>query len=268
MGDEWLRIGGLKLYLDGTLGSQTAHMLSPFEGLPGNTGLPTLEAERFTSMVSKAADAGLATAVHAIGDAANRVALDGFENVLRRREERDDPLLMRIEHAQVLDAGDVDRFADLGVIASMQPYHAIDDGRWVEKVIGPERVKGTYAFRSLLDAKAALAFGSDWSVAPPTPLEGIYAAVTRRTLDGKNPDGWVPEQKISVEEALRAYTRTAAFASFEEERKGRLTVGRLADFAILSRDLFSIPPEQIREVEVDLTVVGGKIVHERSGVTP
>jgi predicted amidohydrolase YtcJ len=138
----------------------------------------------------------------------------------------------------------------------------------VEKVIGPERVKGTYAFRSLLDAKAPLAFGSDWSVAPPTPLEGIYAAVTRRTLDGKNPDGWVPEQKISVEEALRAYTCTAAFASFEEERKGRLSVGRLADFAILSRDIFSIPPEEIREVQVDLTVVGGKAVHEAGGVTP
>jgi predicted amidohydrolase YtcJ len=143
----------------------------------------------------------------------------------------------------------------------MQPYHAIDDGRWVEKVIGPERIKGTYAFRSLLDTGAKLAFGSDWSVAPPTPIEGIYAAVTRRTLDGKHPDGWVPEQKITVEEALRAYTQTAAYASFEEDRKGALTVGRLADFVLLSKDLFSIPPEDIWDVDVIWTIVGGKLVY-------
>jgi predicted amidohydrolase YtcJ len=144
----------------------------------------------------------------------------------------------------------------------MQPYHAIDDGRWAEQFIG-ERIRTTYAFRGLLDTKAALAFGSDWYVAPPTPLEGIYAAVTRRTLDDRNPGGWVPEQKITVEEALRAYTGGAAYASFEEGRKGTLATGRLADFVMLERNLFEIAPEQIRDVKVDLTVVGGRRVYER-----
>lgn len=142
----------------------------------------------------------------------------------------------------------------------MQPYHAIDDGRWAEKVIGPERIKTTYAFRSLLDAGARLAFGSDWFVAPPTPLEGIYAAVSRQTLDDANPNGWVPEQKISVEEALRAYTSDAAYSAFEEKRKGTLAPGKLADFVILEKDLRAIPAEEIRQVKVKMTVVGGKVV--------
>jgi hypothetical protein len=145
----------------------------------------------------------------------------------------------------------------------MQPYHAIDDGRWAESVIGHERSKTTYAFRSLLDAGARLAFGSDWDVAPPTPIEGMYAAVTRRTLDGKNPGGWIPEQKITVEEALRAYTTGAAYASFDEKRKGSLTRGKLADFVIIDRDLTRIPPEQIRDAKVVMTVVGGTVVYER-----
>ncbi len=145
----------------------------------------------------------------------------------------------------------------------MQPYHAIDDGRWAEKVIGHERSKTTYAFRSLLDAKAHLVFGSDWFVAPPTPLEGIYAAVTRRTLDDKNPSGWIPEQKITVEEALRAYTINAARASFEEKIKGSLEKGKLADFVVLEKDITAIPPEDIRSVNVLLTVVGGKAVYQK-----
>ena len=148
----------------------------------------------------------------------------------------------------------------------MQPYHAIDDGRWAEKYIG-DRIKTTYAFRSLIDAGATLAFGSDWFVAPPTPLEGIYAAVTRRTLDDKNPGGWVPEQKISVEEALRAYTANAAYASFEESRKGILSAGRLADFVMLDRNIFEIPPEEIRTVRVRMTVVGGRPVFAATGLT-
>jgi predicted amidohydrolase YtcJ len=144
----------------------------------------------------------------------------------------------------------------------MQPYHAIDDGRWADRVIGPERSKGTYAFRSLLDAGAKVAFGSDWFVAPPTPLEGIYAAVTRRTLDEARPGGWVPEQRISVEEALRAYTVNAAFASFDEAEKGSLTRGKLADMVLIDRDLTRIPPGEIREARAVLTVVGGRVVHE------
>ncbi len=260
-GDDWLRIGGLKGFVDGSIGSHTAAFHEPFTDAPEDTGLYVNTPEDLYEWTSKADKAGMQIIIHAIGDRANNMLLDIYERVSKENGDRD--RRFRIEHAQHLAPSDIARFGALDVIPSMQPYHAIDDGRWVEKVIGPERVKGTYAFRSLLDAKAKLAFGSDWSVAPPTPLEGIYGAVTRRTLDGKNPDGWVPEQKITVEEALRAYTQTAAYASFEEDRKGMLTVGRLADFVLLSQDLFSIPPEEIRDVDVELTVVGGKVVYER-----
>ncbi len=199
--------------------------------------------------------------VHAIGDRAINMQLDLFERVTEENGPRD--RRFRIEHAQHIAPADLPRFAALDIIPSMQPYHAIDDGRWAERVIGPERIKTTYAFRSLLDAGARLALGSDWSVAPATPLEGIYAAVTRRTLDDRNPDGWVPEQKITVEEALRGYTLDAAYASFEEDVKGSLEPGKLADFVILDRDLTTIPPEEIRDARVDLTVVGGSVVYER-----
>jgi predicted amidohydrolase YtcJ len=204
--------------------------------------------------------------VHAIGDRANRVQLDIFERVTRENGPRD--RRFRIEHAQHLHPTDVPRFGRLGVIPSMQPYHAIDDGRWADKVIGPERAKGTYAFRSLLDADASIAFGSDWFVAPPTPLEGIYAAVTRRTLDERRPGGWVPEQKITVEEALRAYTRGAAYAEFAEGEKGILARGMFADFVLVDRDLTRIPPETIREARVMLTVIGGRPVFEHSELAP
>ena len=214
-----------------------------------------------TRWISGADKAGLNVMVHAIGDRANKTILDIYERVEKENGARD--RRFRIEHAQHLAASDIPRFATLGVIPSMQPYHAIDDGRWAAKVIGPERIKTTYAFRSLLDANARLAFGSDWFVAPPTPIEGIYAAVTRRTLDDKNPGGWVPEQRISVDDALRAYTASAAYASFDEDRKGALTPGRLADFVIIDRDLRTIPPEEIRSAHVAMTVVGGKVVYER-----
>ncbi len=261
-GDAWLRIGGLKGFVDGSIGSHTAAFHEPFNDAPEDTGLYVNTPEDLYGWTSEADRADMQVIIHAIGDRANNMLLDIYERVSRENGERD--RRFRIEHAQHLAPSDIARFAALDVIPSMQPYHAIDDGRWVEKVIGPERVKGTYAFRSLLDTGAKLAFGSDWSVAPPTPLEGIYGAVTRRTLDDKNPNGWVPEQKITVEEALRAYTRTAAYASFEENRKGALTVGRLADFVLLSGDLFAIPPEEIRDVEVEMTVVGGKVVYESS----
>jgi predicted amidohydrolase YtcJ len=199
--------------------------------------------------------------VHAIGDRAIRTQLGIYERVEKEDGPRD--RRFRIEHAQHLAPSDIPRFAQLGVIASMQPYHAIDDGRWADKVIGPERSRTTYAFRSLLDAKARLAFGSDWSVAPATPIEGIYAAVTRRTLDGAHPDGWVPEQKIGVEDALRAYTSGAAYASFEEQLKGTLEKGKLADFVLIDRDLTRIPPPEIRDAHVLMTVVAGDIVYER-----
>lgn len=198
--------------------------------------------------------------VHAIGDKANHTLLNIFERVSRENGPRD--RRFRIEHAQHIAPSDILRFARLDVIASMQPYHAIDDGRWAERVIGSERIKTTYAFKSLPDANAKVAFGSDWFVAPPTPLEGIYAAVTRRTLDGNNPGGWVPEQKITVEQALKAYTIDAAYASFEEEIKGSLSPGKLADFVVLGKNLLSIQPEKIKDVKVIATYTGGEIVHE------
>src|SRR5262249_11062473 len=183
-----------------------------------------------------------------------------YEQVERENGKRD--RRFRIEHAQHLRAQDIPRFARDGVIASMQPYHAIDDGRWAEKRIGKERVKTTYAFRSLLDSGAKLAFGTDWTVAPLNPLLTIYAAVTRRTLDGKNPKGWVPEQKISVEETVRAYTLGSAYAEFQENVKGSITVGKLADLVLLSRDIFKIDPKEIESVKVVMTIVDGRVVFE------
>ncbi len=262
--DDWLRVGGVKGYADGSLGSSTALFFQPFSDDPKNLGVYAAEAiplEKMEERVAGADRAGLQVEIHAIGDRANAEILDLYERVEKKNGVKDRRL--RIEHAQHLRAADIPRFAKLSVIASMQPYHAIDDGRWAEKRIGKERCRTTYAFRSLLDAGAKLAFGSDWDVAPLSPLSGIYAAVTRRTIDGKNPGGWFPEQKISVEEALRAYTATAAYAAFEEKEKGTLSVGKLADFVILAADPFTVPPEQIESIAVDTTVVGGKVVYSR-----
>jgi len=257
-GDLWLRIGGLKGFADGSLGSHTAAFFDPFTDAPDNTGLLVNSPEDLLQWIKDGDKAKLQVIVHAIGDRANNIMLNIYEQVIRENGERD--RRFRIEHSQHLSPADIPRFHQLNIIASMQPYHLIDDGRWAEKVIGPERIKTTYAFRTLLDTGAKLAFGSDWYVAPPIPLEGIYAAVTRRTLDDKNPDGWVPEQKITVEEALRAYTIDAAFASFEENYKGSIEPGKLADLVILDRDITQIAPEEIRNVKVLKTIVGGEIV--------
>lgn len=259
-GDAWLRVGALKGFVDGSLGSHTAAFHEPFDDEPQDRGLLVNTPDRLYEWISGADRAGLHVMVHAIGDRANGLLLDIYERIVRENGARD--RRFRVEHAQHLAPADISRFAPLGVIASMQPYHAIDDGRWAERFIG-SRIKTTYAFRSLLDQRARLAFGSDWYVAPPSPLEGIYAAVTRRTIDGAHPDGWVPEQKITVEEALRAYTVDAAYASFEETRKGTLAPGRLADLVMLDRNIFEIPPEKIRDARVVLTVVGGKAVHRQ-----
>lgn len=257
-GDKWLKVGGLKGFVDGSLGSHTAAFFEPFTDAPSDTGLWVNTPEQLYTWISAADKAGLQLMVHAIGDRAINSLLNIYERVERENGSKD--RRFRIEHAQHIAHQDIPRFAALNVIPSMQPYHAIDDGRWAEKVIGPERIKTTYAFKSLFDAGAMVAFGSDWFVAPPTPLEGIYAAVTRRTLDDQNPDGWVPEQKITVEQALIAYTRNAAYASFDEKLKGTLTPGKLADFVVLSEDLRTVAPDQIRNVRVLNTWVGGKEV--------
>ncbi|HVG20674.1 MAG TPA: amidohydrolase family protein, partial [Blastocatellia bacterium] len=199
--------------------------------------------------------------IHAIGDKANNITLNYFEEVAKENGPRD--RRFRIEHAQHILPSDIARFARLGVIASAQPYHAIDDGRWADKRIGPVRIKTTYPFRSFLDANATLVFGSDWTVAPLSPILGIYAAVTRATIDGKNPRGWVPEQKITVEEAARAYTSSCAYAEFAESLKGSLEIGKLADVVVLSRDIFCINPDEIQKTDVAYTIVGGRVVYEK-----
>jgi predicted amidohydrolase YtcJ len=262
-GDEWLKTGGLKGYVDGSLGSHTAAFLDPFNDSPNDRGLLVNTTEDLEEWTAAADAAGLQVAVHAIGDRAIRLQLDVFERVAQRNGPRD--RRFRIEHAQHIAPEDIPRFAKLGVIASMQPYHAIDDGRWAERVIGARRSETTYAFRTLAEVGAVMAFGSDWYVAPPTPLEGIYAAVTRRTLDGKHPGGWVPQQKIPVEEALKAYTRGASYAAFSEKSLGSLEPGKLADLVVLDRDLFIEPPETLSEANVLLTMVGGRIMYQRVG---
>lgn len=258
-GDEWLRFGNLKQFVDGSLGSHTAAFFKPFDDAPTDSGFFVTPPEILYRDIKAADSAGLHVMVHAIGDRGIRTLLDIYERVENENGPRD--RRFRIEHLQHIDPADIPRLKPLGVIASMQPYHAIDDGRFAEKYIGYERCKTTYAFKSLMDAGAIVAFGSDWFVAPPTPLEGIYAAVTRRTLDDKNPDGWVPEQKISVEQALTAYTVNGAYASFEEKIKGSLEAGKLADFVVLSQDITMIDPVLIKDVKVVRTIVGGKVVY-------
>ena len=260
-GDDWLQIGGLKGYVDGSLGSHTAAFLAAFDDAPESKGLLVNSAEDLEEWTAAADKAGLQVAVHAIGDRAVRLQLDVFERVAQRNGPRD--RRFRIEHAQHIDPADIPRFGELGVIASMQPYHAIDDGRWAERVIGARRSETSYAFRSLLDAGATLAFGSDWYVAPATPIEGIDAAANRRTLDGKHPDGWVPAQKISAEEALRAYTVGAAYAAFREDSLGSLEAGKLADLVVLDRNIVEGSSDEIAGARVNLTMVGGRIVYER-----
>lgn len=262
-GGPMLKLGGLKGFADGSLGSTTALFFEPYLDDPKTAGLPSDEMipeSRMLERIVSADGAGLQLAVHAIGDKANSLILDQFAEAVRRNGERD--RRFRIEHAQHLRSAEIRRFGSQKVIASMQPYHAIDDGRWAENRIGPERAKGTYAFRSLLDAGAVLAFGSDWYVAPMEPLMGIYGAVTRRTLDGKNPGGWIPSEKISVAEAVKAFTLGSAFASFDEKIKGSIEPGKLADLVVLSEDIFSIDPATIDKVKVNMTIFNGKVVYE------
>jgi predicted amidohydrolase YtcJ len=260
-GDEWLTWGGLKGFMDGSLGSTTAAFYEPYLDAPATRGLLVTDSASRRAEVLSADSAGLQLAVHAIGDRANAMILGFYEEAIRRNGPRD--RRFRIEHAQHLRQGDIARFGALGVIPSMQPYHVMDDGRWAGNRLDTARLRGTYAFRRLLDARARLAFGSDWTVAPLDPIQGIYGAVTRRTLDGRNPEGWFPEQKITLEEALRAYTSGVAYAGFAEQVVGVLRPGALADMVLLDRDLFREPPANLSRARVLRTIVGGRIVYER-----
>jgi predicted amidohydrolase YtcJ len=263
-GNDLFHIGCLKSFADGGLGASTAWFTAPYTDNPSNYGIASDSMQHPEEMYAefKRADrAGLQLITHAIGDRANHTILDFYERLEKEdgsRDRRD-----RIEHAQTLLPQDIPRFAQLHVIASVQPFHAIDDGRWAEKRIGPERIKTTYAFRSLMDSGAVVAFGSDWPVAPLVPLTGIYAAVTRRTIDGKNPGGWIPQEKVSVAQAVRAYTYNAAYAEGEEALKGSIQPGQLADIIVLSSDIFQINPIEIENVKVDLTLLGGQIIYDR-----
>lgn len=260
-GDEWLKVGGVKGLMDGSLGSHTAAFLEPYSDKPDDSGFLLAPVEEVRERIAGADAAELQLNVHAIGDKTIRDLLDIYYDVEKANGARD--RRFRMEHAQHIHPDDIPRFGIQDVIASMQPYHAIDDGRWAEEVIGAERIKTTYAFNALIDSGAHVAFGSDWYVAPATPLEGIYAAVTRRTLDGKNPDGWVSEQKITVDQALHAYTYEGAYASFEEDIKGTIKPGMLADLVLIDRDLTAIKPEEIRNAVVLKTIVGGRVVFSR-----
>jgi predicted amidohydrolase YtcJ len=264
-GTPVLRIGNLKSFADGALGSETAWMDAPFSDRPDYSGLPSsdlMDSAGMYAAIQGADRAGLQISIHAIGDRAIHTILDLFERA--ERENGPGDRRFRIEHVQHLRPEDAARFAALGVIASMQPYHAIDDGRWAEKELGPVRIQSSYAWRLLLDHGAVLAFGSDWPVAPLDPLIGIYAAVTRRTLDGRNPEGWVPKQRITVAEAVHAYTIGSAFAEHQEHIKGSLEPGKLADVAVLSDDIFRIAPADLDKVRIHMTVFDGAVVYEEA----
>lgn len=261
--DGLIKRGGLKGYADGSLGASTAWFFEPYVQDPSTYGLP-MDVVTNGNLEKWALDADrnrLQLCVHAIGDRANSYTLDLYDKIKKTNspwERR-----FRIEHAQHLRKEDIKRFAEIGVVASVQPYHCIDDGVWAEKRIGPERITTTHVYKSLLKSGAVVAFGTDWPVAPLNPLYGIYAAVTRQTVDGKNPGGWIPEEKISVEDAIRCYTLNAAFASYEEKIKGSIEVGKLADFVVLNEDILSIDPVKIKDVVVEMTVFDGEIVYTR-----
>lgn len=263
-GSSYLRLGGLKGFADGSLGSTTAYFFDPYLDAPNTRGLladQMIPLSKMRERMMGGDAAGLQLCIHAIGDAAISKVLDLFTDV--RKADGDADRRWRIEHSQHVAPKDFQRYAQLGVIASVQPYHAIDDGQWAEKRIGPERAKTTYAFKTFAANGVRLAFGTDWDVAPLNPMLGIYAAVTRETLDGKHPNGWIPQEKITVAQAVEAYTLGSAYAEFQDREKGSITPGKLADMVLLSDDIFSITPRTIKDVKVEQTVVAGRIVYER-----
>ena len=269
LGDQWLRVGGLKLFADGALGPRTAAMLDPYEGEPNNYGITIVDKEDMMDMASRASSAGLPTIIHAIGDRANHDVLDVFEVVRREEAERGESRSSRrhrLEHVQVLHPDDVPRLAELDVIASMQPIHATQDMVNVDAYWG-KRGRLSYAFKTLLNSGAKLAFGSDAPVETPNPFVGIHAAVTRRRGDGfPGSDGWYPEQKLSVAEAIAAYTSGAAYAEGWEYEMGSISPGKYADFIVPDRDIFTCEPMTLKDVTVKMTVVGGEVVYDAEGI--
>jgi hypothetical protein len=258
-GDEFLRIGGVKLFADGALGSCTAWTLDPYDDQPDNLGVNVLEPDKIREEMAKAVGGGLAVLVHAIGDRANREVLNAIET--NRRAGLGLGLRHRLEHAQMLHPDDLPRLARMGVIASMQPIHATQDIDKIDVHWGERRTRA-YPFRSLLDAATVLVFGSDSPIESISVMDGIHAAVTRRRADGyPGIEGWCPRERITVEEAVRAYTAAAAYAGGEESLRGTLTPGKLADLVVLSRDIFSIDPMAILDTEVVATILGGRTAY-------
>ncbi len=259
---RYIRLGLLKGFVDGTLGSRTAYFFDEYEDEPGNVGMPQIEQEKLTAMVCTADSLGFQVGLHCIGSRANWMALNAFEEARRRFGLRD--RRHRLEHAQVLRLADIPRLPELGTIASMQPTHCTSDMRWAEQRIGRERCKGAYAWRRILDAGGRICFGTDWPVEPLDPMRGLYSAVTRRDIEtGQPEEGWFPDQRLSIEEAIYLYTLGAAYAEFQEDVKGSIVPGKYADMVLVSKDLLRVPPEEILTAEVVLTIVGGKIVFQK-----
>jgi len=268
-GSPALRIGALKTFADGSLGSRTAYFFQPFDDQPANRGLLSADMqprEKIRGWMMRADEARLQLITHAIGDAGIAAILDLYREIDNAHGHRD--RRWRIEHAQHMAAADFARFAELGVIASVQPYHAIDDGRWAEARIGHDRASRTYAFRTFLDHHVRLAFGTDWPVAPLNPMLSLYAATTRATLDGRQPGGWFPEQKLTIQESIAAYTLGSAYAEYQDQVKGTIEVGKLADFVLLGADILAIPPAELRDVAVVRTYVGGVEVYRSATDSP
>jgi predicted amidohydrolase YtcJ len=264
--DPWLRTGALKGFLDGALGTRTAALLAPYSDDPSTSGILRFDAEKLKAMAIERDKLAFQIAFHAIGDKANRLALDTFESLTRvnpARDRRD-----RIEHAQVVAPEDITRFAALHVIASMQPSHETNDMRWAEQRLGPERSKGAYAWNSLEKAGATLAFGTDYDVESINPLRGLYACVTRAGVDGQPEGGWMPQEKLPLADCINAYTNGSAYAEFMDGRKGAIKIGQFADFVVLSQDLSKIAPKDFLTTEVDLTVVGGRVVYQKNPLSP
>jgi predicted amidohydrolase YtcJ len=257
---NWIRFGYLKAFIDGTIGSGTALMFEPFTDNPESSGLAMMPYDKFENMVVTADRFGFQIGVHSIGDKGNNWTLNAYEKAQKVNGIRDSR--HRDEHTQTLQLSDIPRFAQLGVIPSMQPTHCITDKRFYEKRVGIERCKGAYAWRSLIDAGSILAFGTDYQVEPLNPMEGLYAAVTRKDRLGEEGEGWFPEQKLTMEEAIKYYTFGSAYAQFMEERKGMIKKGYLADIVITDKDLLIIPESEIMKTRVDYTIVGGKVVYE------